>query len=57
MILGTNVNTNRRIHLDLSPGWEDHSIFFFKGPDQAGVQHSLSVQIDDDPGLRVRAPW
>jgi hypothetical protein len=44
------MGTNRRISIDLPAGWTDESIYFFRGPEQAGVQHSLSVLVDDDPG-------
>lgn len=44
------MGSNRRIAIDLPAGWTDESIYFFRGPEQAGVQHSLSVLVDDDPG-------
>lgn len=44
------MRSNRRIIVDLPVGWSDESIYFFRGPEQAGVQHSLTVTVDDDPG-------
>jgi len=46
------MNTNRRISMELAPGWKDESIYFFRGPDQAGIQHSLNVTVDSDPGKK-----
>ncbi|MGD2122946.1 MAG: DcrB-related protein [Gemmatimonadota bacterium] len=44
------MGTNRQIHMELEPGWVDQTIYVFHGPDAAGIQHLLTVLIDDDPG-------
>jgi len=44
------MGTNRRITVELPSGWSDESIYFFRGPEQAGMAHSLSVLVDENPG-------
>ena len=40
--------TVARFHLTLPEGWEDQSVYTFKGPDDGGVQHNLLLVIDRD---------
>jgi hypothetical protein len=39
---------NTHFHISLFPGWEDQSVYTFKGPDDSGVQHNLLLVIDRD---------
>lgn len=39
-------NTNHRFSLKLPKGWEDQTVHFFMGPEDSGVQHSLTLVID-----------
>jgi hypothetical protein len=39
-----------RFNIDLPDGWEDQTLYTFKGPDDSGVQHNLVLIIDNDPG-------
>jgi len=43
------MNLNRS-HFDISlaDGWEDQSVYTFKGPEDGGVQHNLLLTIDQD---------
>jgi len=36
--------------IDLPDGWEDQTMYTFKGPDDSGVQHNLVLMIDTEPG-------
>ncbi len=44
------MGTNRKIRVELEPGWADQTIYVFHGPEAAGIQHMLTVLVDDDPG-------
>ena len=35
--------------IDLPDGWEDQTMYTFKGPDDSGVQHNLILMIDTEP--------
>jgi hypothetical protein len=35
-----------RFTLDLPGGWEDETIYTYKGPDDSGVQHRITLVID-----------
>lgn len=34
--------------MDLLEGWEDQSVYTFKGPEDSGIQHNLLLVIDQD---------
>jgi hypothetical protein len=36
--------------ITLPSGWEDQTIYTYKGPDDSGIQHNLVVIIDNEPG-------
>lgn len=36
--------------IDLPDGWEDQTLYTFRGPDDSGVQHNLVLIIDNEPG-------
>jgi len=36
------------INLDLPDGWDNKTIYTYMGPDDSGVQHILSLVVDDD---------
>ncbi len=38
--------TNHKFTLDLPDGWEDNTVFTFKGPHDSGVQHNLVLVVD-----------
>lgn len=42
-------STNNRFKIELPDGWEDQTIHYFMGPDESGLQHSLSLQVDPQP--------
>ena len=37
-----------QFEMNLYEGWEDQSVYTFKGPDDSGVQHNLLLVIDRD---------
>ena len=37
----------KQLKIDLPDGWEDQTVYTFKGPDDSGVQHNLVLMIDD----------
>jgi len=39
-------NAGRDFQIDLPEGWEDQTVYSFKGPDDSGVQHNLVLIID-----------
>jgi hypothetical protein len=39
-----------RFDINLPVGWEDQTLYTFKGPDDSGVQHNLVLIIDNDLG-------
>ena len=39
-----------RFRIALPSGWEDQTVYTFKGPDDSGVQHNLVLIIDDEAG-------
>ena len=40
-------NTNHRFRIDLPDEWEDQTAHFFVGPEDSGVQHTLTLTIDN----------
>lgn len=43
----TPPDAGRDFQIDLPDGWEDQTIFTFRGPDDSGVQHNLVLIIDN----------
>ena len=41
---------NQRFTVELPRGWEDRSVFTFWGPEEDGVQHVVSITIEDAQG-------
>ena len=41
---------SRQFSITLPAGWEDQTVYTFKGPDDSGVQHNLVLIIDDETG-------
>jgi len=41
--------TNNRFQIELANGWEDMTVHYFMGPDESGLTHSLSLQVDSKP--------
>jgi hypothetical protein len=41
---------NNEILLNLHDGWEDQTVYTFKGPDDSGVQHMLTLTVDRHAG-------
>lgn len=37
-----------RFKIDLPDGWEDQTMYTYKGPDDSGVQHNLVLMIDSE---------
>ncbi|UCE67681.1 MAG: DcrB-related protein [Candidatus Zixiibacteriota bacterium] len=44
------VEFKNRFRIDFPDGWEDQTIYTFKGPDDSGVQHNLVLIIDNEVG-------
>lgn len=42
-------STNNRFKIEFPDGWEDQTIHYFMGPDESGLQHTLSLQVDTQP--------
>ena len=42
-------STNNRFKIELPDGWEDQTVHYFMGPEESGLQHSLSLQVDTQP--------
>jgi hypothetical protein len=40
---------NNQFRIELPDGWEDQTVHYFLGPDDSGVQHSLTVFVDSNP--------
>ena len=38
--------TNNRFHFDLPEGWNDQTVYFFKGPDEGNFDHMMMLAID-----------
>ncbi len=38
----------KQIYLDLPDGWEDKTIYTYMGPDDSGVQHILTLVVDEN---------
>jgi len=36
--------------IDFPDGWEDQTVYTFKGPDDSGIQHNLVLIIDNEMG-------
>ena len=45
----TPPDAGRDFQIDLPDGWEDQTIFTFRGPDDSGVQHNLVLIILTNP--------
>ena len=41
------MSKNNQFNLDLPNGWADRTGHYFQGPDDSGVQHGLTLLIDD----------
>ncbi|MDH3889919.1 MAG: DUF1795 domain-containing protein [candidate division Zixibacteria bacterium] len=41
--------SNNGFKIDLPDGWEDQTIHYFMGPEESGLQHILSLQVDTQP--------
>jgi hypothetical protein len=41
-------NKINQFQMNLYDGWEDQSVYTFKGPDEGGVKHNLLLNIDRD---------
>jgi len=39
-----------RFKIDFPSGWEDQTVYTYKGPDDSGVQHNLVLIIDNEVG-------
>jgi hypothetical protein len=46
-----------RFNLSLPESWEDQSVYFFKGPEDSGVQHTLTLVVDKTAGESVLADF
>lgn len=42
------MNKNNQFSIDLQDGWEDNTIFTYKGPADSGVQHNLIIVVDKE---------
>ena len=42
------MNPGKGIQISLPDGWEDQTIYTYKGPDDNGVQHNLVIQVDNE---------
>jgi hypothetical protein len=42
-------STNNRFKIELPDDWEDQTIHYFMGPEESGLQHTLSLQVDTQP--------
>jgi hypothetical protein len=42
------MDTKAGFKVDLPSGWEDQSLYIFKGPDDSGVEHRIILTIDND---------
>ncbi len=40
------MNSNNLFNIGLPDGWEDQTVHYFKGPEDSGVQHAISLVID-----------
>jgi hypothetical protein len=38
----------KHFYIDLPDSWEDRTIYTYMGPDDSGVQHILTLVVDDD---------
>ncbi len=38
--------SNEQFLVNLPEGWEDRTVYYFQGPEDSGVQHSLALTID-----------
>jgi len=50
-------NTNRALQIELPDGWEDQTVHFFMGPEESGMQHTLTVMVDPAPDTRDLAEY
>lgn len=41
---------NGHFRITLPSGWEDRTVYTYKGPDDSGVQHNLVLIIDNEAG-------
>ncbi len=40
------MNSNNQFYLNLPGEWEDLTVHYFKGPEDSGVQHALTLVVD-----------
>ena len=41
--------SNNRFKIELPEDWEDQTVHYYMGPEESGLQHSLSLQVDPQP--------
>ena len=41
------MKTGRQFNISLPDGWEDQTMYMYMGPEDSGVQHILTLSIDD----------
>jgi hypothetical protein len=44
------MKTGRQFNITLPDGWEDQTMFMYMGPEDSGVQHILTLSIDNQIG-------
>jgi len=49
--------SNNRFKIELADGWEDQTVHYFMGPDESGLQHSLSLQVDPKPNTDILSEY
>lgn len=42
--------TNNHFDITLSNGWQDKTAYYFEGPDDSGVLHTMTLVVDTEPG-------
>jgi hypothetical protein len=45
-------NDETRFHIELPGGWEDQTVYFFRGPAIEGQEHKLMMTVDRNPQQR-----
>ena len=40
------ISTKDRFKINLPDGWEDQTVYTFRGPDNSGVQHMMMLNVD-----------
>ena len=41
---------NNLFKIELPDGWEDNTVHTFRGPDDSGVEHMVTLVVDPDAG-------